>query len=231
LQITVPVVTFPESGMKPGTLLLIASALCCGLTASYLTGKALHRGSTRPLEGPPITVLVARRTIAPMTLLKDPEKLFEEIELPPASVPANAITEFEGLKNRRMNKLIGAGRCVTSDDVVSPDLEGGSQIRPGRRVFRMKLPADPRNIVLPTSRVDVYGTSRQETGEERTRLVVSNLEVIGLEMMDPDYVVIILSVLPEECLQLVLAEALGDVRLLTRLAGGRPETAVPAGPK
>src|SRR5262249_35000849 len=104
--------------MKPKTLILLAVAIGCGLVSSYLTSKLLaDPGATNDQQTEVVTVLAAKRNLFLGTVIKAPEKLFVEKEVPKTVAPKKGYSSFDEIKNLKLVKPISEDAFITKDDV------------------------------------------------------------------------------------------------------------------
>jgi pilus assembly protein CpaB len=216
--------------MKPKTMILMVVAVGCGLVASYMTSRLIAERNNQQAEPEAkVKVLVAKKKLQQMTLIKKPEDLFVEKELPPDAVPKKAITTFDALKDKRLNKIINEEMFVTTDDLVNKELDGLSASLPeGMRAMAIRV--NPESLVggfvLPNSRVDIISATRD--GEMQAQLLMQDMLVLAVDTTssrDPERGTTIigstatLAVTPEQATQLRLASQLGDLSLLLRGMG------------
>jgi pilus assembly protein CpaB len=211
--------------MKPKTMILMVVAVVCGLVASYLTSRMLAQNKESAGEEEKVKVLVAKAKIPMGTKIKEPEKLFIEKEFVKGSEPKRAITSYDQLKDKCLNKTIGAEVHVTPDDLMKKDEETlASDIAPGMRAVAIQVKNDTNvaGFILPRSRVDVVSTSR-ENGL-LSRIILQDVLVLAVDTMhvrDADKQAVpsstvTLQVKPEDAERLALAGNLGELRLLLR---------------
>jgi len=217
--------------MKPKTMILIAVAVVCGLVASVMTSRLIaERNNQQGPAEPRMTVLVAKKKILPMTLLKKPQELFVEKEIPVEAVPKKAIKSFEELgKDKRVNKMINEEMFVTTDDLVSKELDGlAATLKPGSRAIALKV--NPETLaggfVLPGSRVDILSTIRE--GEAQSQVILQDMLILAVDMQSSRSQdnngamlgsTVTLAASLEEAKLLSLATSLGELRLVLRGLG------------
>jgi len=216
--------------MKPKTMILMVVAVGCGLVASYMTSRLIAERNNQPAEPEAkVKVLVAKKKLQSMTLIKKPEDLFVEKELPPDAVPKKAITTLDALKDKRLNKIINEEMLVTTDHLVNKDQDGLSANLPeGMRAMAIRV--NPESLVggfvLPGSKVDIINTTRE--GESQSQLIMQDMLVLAVDTQssrDPEGKTTIigstatLAVTPEQATRLRLAAQVGDLSLLLRGLG------------
>jgi pilus assembly protein CpaB len=211
--------------MKPRTMILMVVAVVCGLVASYLTSRMLAQQGAA-VEEEKVKILVAKQKIPMGTKIKDPEKFFVEKEFTKGSEPKKAITKFEELKDKSLNKTINAEVHVTPDDMMTKDQEGlAIDIPPGMRAMTITVRSETvvGGFVLPHSRVDVVHTTRTDTGP-LARVILQDVLVLAVDQIhvrDGDKNAIssstcTLQVKPDDAERLSLASSMGELRLILR---------------
>src|SRR5437667_10236014 len=93
-----------KAPMKPKTLILMVVAVGCGLAASYMTSRVIAERGNANADEEKVKVLVAKQNLAMGTLIKDPEKYFEEKAFTKGEEPKRALRDFGLLKDRMLNK-------------------------------------------------------------------------------------------------------------------------------
>jgi pilus assembly protein CpaB len=222
--------------MRSKTLILMFVAIGCGLVASYMTSRLIaDRGKENEEEK--VTVLVARQNITMGTLLKEPEQLFEEKQFTKGEEPKRAIRTFDELRDRRMNKPIGAEQFVTPDDVIDKSQDGFAYGLPkGKRAISFKVNVDTivGGFVLPHSHVDIVSVIKRNE-EQFSRIILQNVLVLAVDTMDrrPDDKQAVVSstvtvmVTPTEAEKISLATELGTLRLILRPFGDEEKVVTP----
>jgi pilus assembly protein CpaB len=214
--------------MKPKTMILMFVAVGCGLVASILTSRLIaDRGESTPDE-PKVTVLQVKKKILQYSLLKDPEEMFEVKEIPESAAPKKAIKSFDELRDKRVNRQLPEEYFITTDDLVSKDLNGlAAELRPGSRATAIRV--NPESLaggfVLPNSRVDIIWTSLN--GETQSKNILQDMLILAVDQIndrDPERRAILgstvtLACYPEEVLELATATKSGDLRLSLRPIG------------
>jgi len=172
--------------MKSKTLILMVVAVVCGLVASYLTSRMLAQNSSAAVDVPTVKVLVARQKIQWGTKIKEPEKLFVEKEFPQGSEPKKAFTSFDQLKDKVLNKTIGAEVHVTSDDVMKKeDSDLSYDLPKGTRAMAIRCSTDQSSggFILPKSRVDIIAKTQGDKGPE-ARILLQDMLVLAVDSKD-----------------------------------------------
>ena len=216
--------------MKPKTMMLMVVAVGCGLAASYMTSRLLADRSNAPAEEAKIKVLMAKSKVPAWVLIKDPEKYFEEKELPESAAPKKAFKEFKDVKDQRLNQVLSEGKYVLSDMLVSPELVAMiADLPPGTRAIAVKVNADTLagGLVRPGSRVDVVSTLRGSQGEPVSKSILQNMLVLAVDPQSqrdrnsPSVLAstVTLAASPEEATRMALAASMGELRLMLRSPG------------
>jgi pilus assembly protein CpaB len=215
--------------MKPKTVILMVVAIGCGLAASYLTSRILAEREQPEVEK--VSVLVARRNITMGTLIREPEKVFEEKQFTKGEEPKKAIRNLEELKDRRLNKPLAAEQFVTADDLWDKDKDGISgQMPPGMRAVGLSVNAERMvgGFVLPHSHVDIVSVITNEQSRETTsKIILQNVLVLAVDqtnVRDSDKPAMVAStvtvqVTAEQAERLELAKKLGTISLILRPFG------------
>src|SRR3954449_1119110 len=99
--------------MKSKSLVLMVVAMGCGLVAAYMTARVTAKNNDDSEK-----VLVANTEIKIGTVLKEPEKLFVEIEYRRGTAP-NAVTDLEKLKDKIITRTVRPGQFIVPDDLSS----------------------------------------------------------------------------------------------------------------
>lgn len=209
--------------MKSKTVILMVVAIACGLAASYLTSRVIaERGEEREVEK--VAVLVAKKNISMGTLLKDPDKFFEEKQFTKGEEPKRALRSFEDLKGHRLNKSLTAEQFVTQEDLI--DKEKDLPLEKGMRAVALNVNAQSMvgGFVLPMSHVDIVSVIPEANGETKSRTILQNVLVLAVDQIasrdneKTAYVAntVTVQVSPEQAQQLALAQRLGTIQLCLR---------------
>jgi len=216
----------PEVGtMKSKSLMLMMVAMGCGLVAAYMTARLTAKNNDETER-----ILVSRAEIKIGTVLKEPEKLFTEMEFRKGTA-INAVCDLEKLKDKIITRTVRPGQFVVPDD-----LSTNFGINPPKGTKAMAIKVDPASavagFVMPGSRVDVLATIGEGGGSSQNSkpevvTVLQNQEVLAVDRisMRPDgqsavetINTVTLAVTPNNAQRLELALRLsgGMVRLLLR---------------
>jgi pilus assembly protein CpaB len=221
--------------MKPKTLILMVVAIGCGLVASYMTSRVIADKSDKPVEEK-VAVLVARQNITMGTVVKDPEKLFEEKQFTKGEEPKKAIRSFDDIKNKILNKPLGAEQFVTADDLTDKENSGLSQfMTKGMRAVAIKVDAGSSvgGFVLPHTRVDVVSVVKQNEHNTYSKIILQNVLVLAVDTIqnkpdDKNAIVsntVTLQVTPQQAEALTMATELGKLNLILRAYGDEEKVA------
>jgi pilus assembly protein CpaB len=209
--------------MKSKTVILMVVAIGCGLAASYLTSRVIaERGEEKEVEK--VTVLVAKKNVSMGTLLKEPEKFFEEKQFTKGEEPKRALKNFEDLKGHRLNKSLTAEQFVTLEDLI--DKEKDLPLEKGMRAVALNVNAQSMvgGFVLPLSHVDIVSVIPEANGETKSRTILQNILILAVDQIasrdneKTAYVAntVTVQVTPEQAQQLALAQKLGTIQLSLR---------------
>ncbi len=213
--------------MKSKTLILMVVAIVCGLAASYMTSRVIAERSNKDGEQEKVTVLVARQNLPMGTVLKDPEKLFEEKNFLKGEEPKKAVRTFDVLKSRQLNKPLSAEQFVTTDDITDKDLGGlAATMKKGMRAVGLKVTLEniSGGFVLPHSHVDIVSVVRRSDTETYAKILLQNVLVLAVDTFDVrpedkhniNATTVTVQVTPEQAEKLSLATELGSLRLILR---------------
>ena len=215
--------------MKPKTMMLMVVAIGCGLAASYMTSKLLAERNTAQPEEPKVLVLVAKTRVPAWVPIKEPEKYFEEREVPESLAPKRGLKEMSKIKGQRFLQALSEGEYVLEDKLVNVEQAGLiAKLPPGLRAIALKVNAESLagGFVLPGYRVDVVSTTRNQTNasDSSSRIILQNMLVLAVDTIanrdgQTNSILgstVTLAATPEEAQRLSLAAALGELRLTLR---------------
>lgn len=214
--------------MKPKTVILLVVAVGCGLVASVMTSRLIADRGDGPQEKM-VKVLVTKAKIRQFDLLKEPQKLFVEKEIPESAAHKKAVHSFDELKDKRVARSLTPETTITTEDLVNKDLSVlANDLVPGSRAmaFRVTPECLAGGFVLPASRVDILHTMRQGD-KPSTRTIMQNMLVLAVDMnpeRDPEKRAMLgntvtMAVRPNEAERLTLASQTGELRLVLRPLG------------
>lgn len=206
--------------MKSKSLLLMLVAMGCGLVAAYTTAKLTAKGQDETER-----VLVANSEIKIGTVIKEPEKLFVEIDYKKGTAP-NCVRELEKIKDKVVTRTVRPGQFIVPDDLSS---NFGITPPKGTKAMAIKVTPDSAvgGFIMPGSRVDVMATIGDHNTKPEVVTVLQNQEVLAVDRISvrPDgqaavetLNTVTLAVTPNNAMKLELAlkQAGGIVRLLLR---------------
>src|SRR5579875_2966747 len=213
--------------MKPKTMMLMIVAIGCGLAASYMTSRLLAERNAAPVEEPKVTILVAKTRVPAWVPIKEPEKYFEEKEIPESVAPRRGLKELSKMKGQRLIQALSEGEYVLEDKLVNVEQAGlVAKLPPGMRAIAIKVNAESLagGFVLPGYRVDVVSTTRGNPHESTSRIILQNMLVLAVDTIanrdnQTNSILgstVTLAATPEEAQRLSLAAALGELRLTLR---------------
>jgi pilus assembly protein CpaB len=207
--------------MKSKTFVLMFLAIGCGLVAAYLTARI----TAKQANPDTVTVLVAKEKIKAGDLIKEPDKMFAEMQYPLGSTP-NAISNYDDLKNKMVNKTVHPGQWLTPDDLSS---NFGIELPKGYYAMSVKVSPETgaSGFILPKSHVNVVATIRPNGGMGRPKVVTVLQDVLVLavdtissrpedKMALPALSTALLAVKPADSQKITLAQSMGELRLVLR---------------
>ncbi len=213
--------------MKPKTMMLMVVAIGCGLAASYMTSKLLAERNTTQEEEPKVKVLAAKIRVPAWVPIKDPDKYFEEKEVPESLAPKKGLHELSKIKDQRLVVGLSEGEYLLEDKLVNVEQAGLiAKLPPGMRAIALKVNAESLagGFVLPGYRVDVVSTTRGNPHESSSKIILQNMLVLAVDTIanrdgQTNSILgstVTLAATPEEAQRLSLAAALGELRLTLR---------------
>lgn len=213
--------------MKPKTMMLMVVAIGCGLAASYMTSKLLAERNTAQTEEAKVKVVVAKIKVPAWASIKDPDKYFEEKEIPESIAPKKGLKELSKIKDQRLSQPLSEGEYVLEDKLVNTEQVGLiAKLPPGMRAIALKVNAESLagGFVLPGYRIDVVSTTRGNSNESMSKIILQNMLVLAVDTISNRDTqttsllgsTVTLAATPEEAQRLSLASALGELRLTLR---------------
>lgn len=209
--------------MKSKSLILMAVAMGCGLVAAYTTARLTAKNNTDDQE----KVLVAASEIKIGTVLKEPEKLFVEVDYKKGTAP-NSVRDLEKMKDKIVTRTVRPGQFIVPDDLST---NFGITPPKGTKAMAIKVTPDTAvaGFIMPGARVDVMATlGDNHSGQKpEVQTVLQNQEVLAVDRISvrPDgqtavetIGTVTLAVTPQNAqkLELALKMSGGHVRLLLR---------------
>ena len=225
--------------MKPKTLILMFVAIGCGLVASYMTSRVIaERSEKDTAEQEKVAILVAKDKIPMAVLFKEPEKYFEEKLYVKGEEPKKAIRTFDMLKDKRLNKPLGAEQFVTEDDLDSREKDGlSAKIQKGMRAYSIKTNVDSvaGGFILPNNRVDIVSVVRRSDAETSSKIILQNILILAVDANsvkpeDKQNIVastVTVEVTPQQSEKLALASEQGSLRMILRSYGDDERVTTP----
>jgi Flp pilus assembly protein CpaB len=184
-----------------------------------------------------VPVLVARQDIPAFTRVKEPEKFFEVRLVPMSQVQKGALATFDTVRDLRLFRKLPAGSMVTPDDLVGPDLHGGSHLVPGRRAIAVKISGESVCRASPGARVDIVWTPMRGGLEPEPVTILRNMLVLAVEpgtALEGNQALqrnVTFQAKPEEASRLLLADSLGELSLTRPTLEGEGPKQAPNGEK
>lgn len=210
--------------MKPRTLILMTTAILCGLGASYLTSRLLAERNTAQAEVAQVPILVAKKHLDQATHLKNPADYFEFKNFSQDTAPKNAVTDFGQIKGKFLARSLRKGDFLTLEDVK--DNVAVIPVPPGMRAvgLRVNLESIAGGFAsLPGSRVDIISTVRGKNNDESGSFyLLENVLVLAADTIKerPDSAipasVVTVALSPEDVLRVTQAKELGSLTLVLR---------------
>ena len=204
--------------MKMKTVVLLVVAVALGTAASRVSKRLLSSTVEQPsqqTQREDVVVLAAKEPLAAGTVLREPDRLFEERSATANEAPAQAVHRIHLLRGRRLAKPIDAKAIVTADYLV--DEEGaGLELakREGRQAVAISVQPPGAHLFLPHSRVDVIWTSSSAPAD--SRVVARDLPLLGLQSRDGKIIATV-AAKQDDAEKLGQAATLGTLRLVSRL--------------
>jgi Flp pilus assembly protein CpaB len=220
--------------MKPKTMILMVVAVACGLAASYMTSKLLAERKAPDPERAPI--LVARTKVPKFTLMKDPDKFFEQKWRLKTDLPTSGyFSDPKEILGKRINREIKADVHISPEDVAEhtnnslPTPDGFGSI-----AIRVTAASAVGFFVAPGDKVDIVLTQRGEQASASTILrevlvlaVADKTARIEGEPGQPNGVIpaqtVVIAVKPDAGMLVKLAETEGELSLVLRKDGDKSE--------
>jgi len=220
--------------MKPKTMILMVVAVACGLAASYMTSKLLAERKAQP-PADRVPILVAKTKVPKYTLLKDPDKYFEQKWRMKEDLPAGGyFGDAKEIQGKRLNRELKADVHISPEDVQ--DHMNNSLAPPdgfGSVAIKVTAASAVGYFVAPGDKVDIVLTQRGENASSSTilrdTLVLAVADKIVREegAGQPQGVIpaqtVVIAVKPEQAMLVSLAETAGDLRLVLRKEGDKSE--------
>jgi len=220
--------------MKPKTMILMIVAVGCGLAASYMTSKLLAERKAQPPEDR-VPVLVAKTKVPKYTLLKDPNKYFEQKWRLTADLPTSGyFSDVKEIQGKRINRELKADVHISPED-VQDKMDNSLPIPDGFGSIAIKVNAASAvsYFVAPGDKVDIVLTQRGENASSSTILrdvsVLAVAEKIVREEGNGQATGIIpaqtvaIAVKPEQGMIVKLAETVGELSLVLRKENDKSE--------
>ncbi len=216
--------------MNARSLIVIALALVCGLSAVFLV-KALRSPVAAPvIERTPVVFAVEDVKTGEMVS----ETGLEVRQIPTADVPEDAIRKIADALDRAARSTIDKGDMIREKKLAEKGAGRGmaALIRPGMRAFTIQTPSFSSSLagfLLPGNRVDVLLTSSNgggESGSVATFTLLQDVEILAVHTnvssptankINPDDArSVTLSVTPEDAQRLDLGQNKGTLHLTLR---------------
>src|SRR5262245_11342082 len=217
--------------MKPRTMVLMVVAVGCGLAASYMTSKLL--ADRKEKEKPPeerVNILYVKAKVPRFTVIKEPEKYFEQRSRLKSEAPKSYFSEFSEIKDKKINKELKVDVHVSPEDISDKGI-AELDIPPGMGAISIRTPNQSflvGGFIKAKDKVDVILTIKGQLAASQTIL----RDVMVLAVGDNPHGVedgtgpvskiatnVTLALGSEEAQLITLAQTLGDLSLFLRKDG------------
>ena len=213
--------------MKPKTMILLGLAITCGLGASYMTSRLLADRGTQTQET--VKILRAKRPLNIGEAIRNPQEMFEEVQVAKDQDTPEAIREFDALKDKVLKQSRNKGDAITPASLLGKnetlDIPDG-YVAVGLRT-NMECSASGF-ATLPGSRVDLIWFQRGQNNEtSRTDVLLEDVFVLAADgKLDREGLtavaqVVTLALTPEEQIKVNLAKETGIINLALRKHGDK----------
>jgi pilus assembly protein CpaB len=202
--------------------LLLGLALVLGAFAA--SDVARREAALRAQLGPPVDVVVARRSLAAGRRVQPRDLAVRRV--PKRFAPAGGPAVPELLLGQRLAVPVPAGAQVTEHQLARAAAAAGPALRRGERAVEVVASASPA-LVVATARVDVLVTrDRGDGGPGSTELALEDVEVLAARRAATEdggpRVAATLRVTVRQAVYLTAAAAFArEIRLLARAPGDR----------
>lgn len=222
--------------VKPKTMVLFVVAVTCGLGASYMTSKLLaHRNTPQK-----VTILVAKKNLNMGDIIKLPDDMFVEKQVPQGDEPRLAISETEKLKGRQLKRSLRPGDFVTPEDLLDENASSGLPFHLPNQHQAVGIRVNPEGIAggfasLPHSRVNIISTRRgSDDKSTRSSMLLEDVLVLAADTQTQNDAsgrampanVVTVALKTEDILKLELAKTLGVISLALRKFNDRSKSSV-----
>jgi Flp pilus assembly protein CpaB len=200
--------------VKIKTIFILAVAVACGTAGSRLTKRLFSKPvEAHDASSDRIVVFAAKQALTPGTVLREPDRLFEERILGSGEVPSRAVRRLHQLRGRRLIKALDANTIVTADCLAEEEEEGPERLkREGRRAVAVPVQAIGPALFLPQSRVDIVWTVSGPAAE--SRIVAQDLPLLGVQPDRDGKTIATVAAKREDAEKLAQAATQGTLRLV-----------------
>jgi Flp pilus assembly protein CpaB len=127
-----------------------------------------------------VAVLVARRDIPSFESLDEPEKLFKVVHYLKGDEPRDAVMTFEEVKGKYLEANISEDQPLRKSHIgFLGGARGLMEVGEGRRAMFVRLPTAAIGNIEKYCRVDLYGTSKEDSTKE-PELLIKNLLILAI---------------------------------------------------
>ncbi len=220
---------------------LLLAATLIGLLAAYFTYRYLEELRVKESRAlPTVTIVVAKDTLTPKTILTDP--MLEYKTIYKNDLPSGAVLKKEELIGKMVKETIYANEAVIQSRLVDDPCRAQQlsyQIPDGFRAITIQYTAviGVGGFLVPGDHVDVIATFTKEllqTNSDQSKLILQDLLVlaVGKETQfgstpcgtketsnngkKDELSTVTLAIKPDQAEKLTFAEERGSIRLLLR---------------
>jgi Flp pilus assembly protein CpaB len=160
-----------------------AAAVFGGLAVGVLLGWI--RLPALPLHEK-VSILVAKVEIPQGTKMTEPETLFEVREFNKGEEPYRGMSQFDGLRDKRVNKTLLPGAAITPDDITYGGMHYSFTPPPGYHCLCIKVGKHEEILagLKYGSWVDVVLARPTEDGGTKDETLVPKVQVLAVDGID-----------------------------------------------
>jgi hypothetical protein len=201
--------------MRIQTVVLLVVAVVLGTAGSRVTKRLLFSQSgTGSAVEERVTVFAAKQPISAGTVLREPDRWFEERTVLKAEEPEKAVNRLYHLRGRRLVGALDAQAIITTDQLADEEQEGAALLKKeGRQPVDFIVASLGDALFPPDARVDVLPGRRNDASRTARPLVASHLPLLAVRPIDKHATLATLAVTSEEEQQLRRAVAEGGLQL------------------
>jgi Flp pilus assembly protein CpaB len=201
--------------MKIKTVLLLAVAVGCGTAGSRMAKRLLSRPHEERAEET-VVVLAAKQPLPAGTIIRDPDRVFEERTVAKSQAPGKSIKKLSLLRGRRLIRNLEAQALVTTESLEEQEREGLELLKKeGRQAVVITVAPLGSELLPPEPRVDVVLATPGGSIAEAP-IIAGDLPLLGVEQSSADSLKATLAATPEDAQKLERAAGGGNLRLRLR---------------